>query len=134
LRKHGVASVLIVDDDDMFREALAELIEQEGYTAFGVSSGPEALAYLEVAPLKPRLILLDLMMPIMDGWQLLNRLRQNDVFANIALIILSAHSARFVGQGTSAVSVRTMPKPIDTEALLELVKEACGPPSQRPAT
>jgi len=63
-------AVLVVDDDAGIRESLLEFLEEEGYEAFGAENGRRALELLEEIE-SPRLILLDLMMPVMDGWQFL---------------------------------------------------------------
>src|SRR4030095_16530482 len=60
--------VLVVDDDDGIREAIVDLLVEEGFDAVGAGNGLEALNLLAEAPRKPSLILLDLMMPELDGW------------------------------------------------------------------
>src|SRR5215510_8699670 len=60
--------VLVVDDDQDIRDALCELLRDEGYEAIAVANGEEALTYLKGGNL-PCVILLDLMMPVMDGWE-----------------------------------------------------------------
>lgn len=66
----GRGMVLVVDDDPAVRQGLLEFLEDEGYSAVGVENGRRALEVLEQIE-SPRLILLDLMMPVMDGWQFL---------------------------------------------------------------
>ena len=61
-------AVLIVDDDNDVRSALAELLEEEGFSVEGAANGREALALLRGGTVHPAVILLDLMMPGMDGW------------------------------------------------------------------
>src|SRR4051812_40483271 len=85
------AEVLVVEDDDLIREGIREVLEAEGYTTEGAANGEEALFYLEGATTLPKLVLLDLRMPILDGWGLVNRLRQNSAFALLPLAIMSAH-------------------------------------------
>src|SRR5579862_4602951 len=62
------SGILIVDDDPDIRDSLKEVLEDEGYEVNGVANGREALDYLRKSP-RPCVILLDLMMPVMDGWQ-----------------------------------------------------------------
>src|SRR5262249_54943332 len=70
LMVHVVApTVLIVDDDRDIREALTQALVEGGYTAVGVANGQEALRWLRTATPAPCLILLDLAMPVMNGWQ-----------------------------------------------------------------
>jgi len=118
--------VLVVDDDDALREALVDLIETEGYTASGVANGREALNYLEVGAARPKLILLDLMMPIMDGWEVLKELRRVDALATITVVIISARYSDLADVTDPSLPVRRMPKPIDTQALMRVLKETCG--------
>ena len=61
--------MLVVDDDEATRGALIAILEDEGYRAIGAADGAQALSVCEKEP--PSLILLDLMMPVMDGWQFL---------------------------------------------------------------
>jgi len=110
LGKHRVASVLVVEDVDILREGLVDFVEAQGCTAVGVGNGQEALEYLEAAPLRPKLILLDLKMPIMNGWELLNKLRQVEAFATIPLVIMSAHRHEMPGPAETAFSVLFMDK------------------------
>ena len=71
-------TVLVVDDDPAVREGLLAFLEDEGYSALGVENGLRALEVLDEID-SPRLILLDLMMPVMDGWQFLaERARRAD--------------------------------------------------------
>jgi CheY-like chemotaxis protein len=83
------ATVLVVDDDAEIRQALAELLEDEEYTVRLAANGSEALAQI-ARGLKPDVILLDVMMPIMDGWHFLSaRLRHPDL-VEVPIIIISA--------------------------------------------
>ena len=83
------ATVLVVDDDAEIRQALAELLEDEEYTVRLAANGSEALALIAHG-LKPDVILLDVMMPIMDGWHFLSaRLRHPDL-VEVPIIIISA--------------------------------------------
>jgi two-component system chemotaxis response regulator CheY len=63
------ATVLVVEDDEATRDVLIAILEEDGYHAVGAANGAQALAVCEKEP--PNLILLDLMMPVMDGWQFL---------------------------------------------------------------
>ncbi len=125
--RHGIASVLVVDDDEDLREEIVELIENEGYTATGVTDGKEALDYLTIVPTKPKLMLLDLMMPAMDGWEVLNEMRQSEMLATIPVVIISARYTELAGASVPGLRVRSMAKPLDSEALLSVVRETCGP-------
>jgi CheY-like chemotaxis protein len=80
--------VLIVEDDADIREALHELLEMAGYDASEAANGLEGLAAARRAP--PDLIVLDLMMPVMDGWQFRRAQRSDPALASIPVIAISA--------------------------------------------
>ena len=70
-RKASSQRVLVIDDDADIRGALVGALEDEGYRAMSAANGLEALEVLRILPTPPSVILLDLMMPVMDGWQFL---------------------------------------------------------------
>jgi CheY-like chemotaxis protein len=110
-------AVLIVEDDEPVRDAMREILEEEGYVITCAVNGEEALRVLAGVP-HPRLILLDLMMPVMNGWELLRALRASATLAGIPVVVLSSLS------GTEApVGVPAVKKPISMQALLRLVEE-----------
>lgn len=80
---------MIVEDDPDFRENLRHLLEFLGHQTIVAENGFTALRHLCRMEKLPRLLLLDLMMPVMDGWQLLQELQRNAVFAEIPVIIMS---------------------------------------------
>lgn len=82
-------AVMIVDDDDAIREALEDVLSDEGYDVVGVSDGQQALDYLH-AEKRPHAILVDLWMPVMDGWKFLNALLDDPRFCRIPLVVLTA--------------------------------------------
>ena len=85
------AALMIVEDDADISEALAEALEDHGHTVIVAADGQEALDKLRAAAVLPRLILLDLMMPVMDGWQFRAAQRQDANLAEIPVVLLSAH-------------------------------------------
>lgn len=113
--------VLIVEDDQDLREMMAQLLSLEGFRAASVANGREALDYLQDAE-TPRLILLDLMMPVMDGWEF-RRLQQADpALRSVPVIVLSAlDQARATGLDATAF----LKKPLDFDRLLALVRTYC---------
>jgi CheY-like chemotaxis protein len=118
-RKSGI--VLIVDDDEDVRDAVRTILQDEGYETLEASHGREALSILRERDVPPAVILLDLMMPTMDGWQLRARLREDPALAEIPIVIMTAHAA-FQRAVTSATpDTPILPKPIDVERLLDLV-------------
>jgi CheY-like chemotaxis protein len=82
-------SILIVDDDDAIREALEDVLSDEGYHVVGMSDGQQALTYLQ-AEQRPSAMLVDLWMPVMDGWKFLEAVLDDPRFSRIPLIVLTA--------------------------------------------
>lgn len=84
----GKGKILIVDDDENAVEILTRMLAREGYTSLAAQSGPEALRLLEQESVD--VILLDVMMPGMDGFEVCARLRDNDQWRQIPVILLTA--------------------------------------------
>jgi CheY-like chemotaxis protein len=126
-RRRGI---LIVEDDADIRETLQHLLESSGYTARAAGNGQEALEMIESLG-HPCLILLDLMMPVMDGWAFLSALECNERLASVPIVIVSAYTDRGV---VSERAQQVLQKPVDIHALMEAVREHCGdPPEEEPA-
>jgi CheY-like chemotaxis protein len=114
--------VLIVEDDADLREMMAQLLTLEGYTAAAVANGREALDYLHDGHDKPNLILLDLMMPVMDGWEFRLAMQADPGLADLPVIVLSALDP---SSGRGVDSVAYLKKPLDFDRLLTLVRKHC---------
>jgi CheY-like chemotaxis protein len=117
----GHCPVLIVEDDADLREMMAQLLTLEGFQTEAVANGKEALEYLRTAT-RPDLILLDLMMPVMDGWEFRRHQRQDPRLAEVPVIVLSALD------GSRALDVdgtAFLKKPLDFDHLIELVRRYC---------
>ena len=113
--------VLIVEDDDDLREMMAQLLSIEGFQTTTVANGREALEYLHGAT-KPDVILLDLMMPVMDGWEFRRQQKADPELAPVPVIVLSAlDPSRAAGVDAAAF----LKKPLDFDRLLELVRAHC---------
>ena len=84
------AGVLVVDDDPDVREITQLVLENSGYRVLTAHDGTEALEVLRASPQRPCLILLDLMMPKIDGFGVIERLRANSELRNIPIIVISA--------------------------------------------
>lgn len=110
------ATVLVVDDDEDIRFTTRSVLEEEGYAVLLAADGEEALRYLRALP-RPKLVLLDLRMPEMDGHVFLRALQADTELASIPVIILSAASEE-VATGLPYPSLR---KPFELEALLRAV-------------
>jgi CheY-like chemotaxis protein len=85
-----VATVLIVEDNEPSRDALARRLERRGYTALMAVDGPQGVSLARSA--KPDLILMDLGLPGIDGWEATNRLKSDRETRDIPVIVLSAHA------------------------------------------
>ncbi|HWP34752.1 MAG TPA: response regulator [Thermodesulfobacteriota bacterium] len=117
------AGVLIVEDDLDIGEVIRLTLEGEGFPAAVARDGREAIAHLRAAGL-PCLILLDLMMPVMDGWQFRAALRRDSAWAAIPVVVISADGR--VSQKAAALDAAAcLQKPIDLDLLLETVKRHC---------
>jgi CheY-like chemotaxis protein len=87
-RGDGSAQVLVVDDDPRSRDMLRRTLQKEGWTVVEAVNGREALGQLEHS--RPALVLLDLLMPEMDGFEVLERMRREDAWRAVPVIIVTA--------------------------------------------
>lgn len=119
------ADILLVDDDPAVRDSFREVLEEEGFRVMMAQHGLEALDLLRHMPL-PRLIILDLMMPVMDGWSFLEAQRLDSVLRTIPVVVLSARvlSDREAEQLGIGLYLR---KPINLVSLLMIVESYCRP-------
>jgi CheY-like chemotaxis protein len=114
------ATILVVEDDDDIREAIGEVLTHEGYHVALAENGRHALEKLDEVE-RPCLVLVDLVMPHMDGWDLLTALAKNDRLATIPVVVMSA--AAHPERSTNLTIVK---KPIDLSIMLDIVKAHCG--------
>lgn len=117
-------SILIVEDDLDIREALAEALGFEGYDVFLAENGQEALDVLRAGPL-PHVILLDLLMPVMNGWQFRQEQLADPALAGVPVIVVSASAPG------DARPDRYLPKPFSIDELLSAVAELSEDDLQR---
>ena len=115
--------VLIVEDDTDLRETLADLLQVEGYRTAEAANGREALARLGLTG-PPCLVLLDLMMPVMNGWELREQMRQDPALASIPVAILTG-VRNSTDQAAALDAVGYFQKPLDFDALLATVAIYC---------
>lgn len=121
-----LVSLLIVDDDDDIRDSLAELLSLKGYSVATAANGAEALALLE--DVRPQLILLDLSMPIMSGYQFRAEQRARPAIAHIPIVVMSA-ADNAVEKARDMDSLATLTKPIPFERLAAVIARVCDAPS-----
>ena len=110
--------ILIVDDDESIRETVQMALEFENYATVVAADGAQALDWLR-RNRPPRLILFDLMMPVMDGWQLFDHIKQDERLAGIPVVVITAF-------GRDLGSVGRLPilrKPIDLRDLMRVVSD-----------
>ena len=118
------ATVLVVEDDPDLLEAVSSALEAEGYRVGRARHGLEALGQLRAGK-RPSVILLDLMMPIMNGWQFRHAQRQDSELSKIPVVVVSAkndspqHAAWLEADGY-------IQKPISLETLLATVQRYCS--------
>ena len=111
--------ILVVDDDPDLRVALGEILTDAGYEVGSAADGRQALEILRSGP-KPDLILLDLMMPVMNGWQFLAQRGKDPQLARIPVVAISAVGA-FVQQVEPIEAAAFLRKPVALGDLLETV-------------
>jgi CheY-like chemotaxis protein/anti-sigma regulatory factor (Ser/Thr protein kinase) len=117
--------LLLVDDDPEILEATGQVLREWGYAVDAASDGPTALQLARKA--RPDLMLIDLMMPVMDGWTLIDRMREEQVAADVPVVVFSAdREARDVA-GRADAALR---KPFELEELQDVVERLLRP---RPA-
>ncbi len=105
--------VLVIEDDRAIREAVAEILSMEGYEVAEAGNGLEGLREARACP--PSLIVLDLMMPTMNGWQFREAQRHDPALADIPVLVLSAYSDM---PGPRLDEAARFPKPFDVVTLL----------------
>lgn len=113
----NVGTVLVVDDESESRGMLARLLEAEGYAVLTAPTGARAMQLAELH--KPDVITLDVMMPGMDGWAVLSRLKQRPEFADIPIVIVSLMPDADMGYALGAADV--LAKPIEIDRLRSML-------------
>ncbi len=121
-----MADILIVDDDPLNRLLLNTILESRDYSIVEASDGKQALAAIEDGP--PRMIIMDLNMPGMDGFDFLRLLRSDSRNADIAIVIHTATSTDSALQELLRLYevADVLPKPFDPQELLRLVADRLG--------
>lgn len=124
-----MARLLVVDDEPSIRLLMAAILEQEGYEVEAVAGGVEALAAVERE--LPDVILLDLLMPEMDGWRFLEELRARGLRSKVRVIIVSAMAdTDSVDRGQREGVREHVAKPFDPRAILRAVEAVLEEPPE----
>jgi CheY-like chemotaxis protein len=117
-----MASILVVEDNDDVREMMAITLELEGHHVATAINGRDALDKLRTGD-KPCLILLDLMMPVMNGWDFRRALDNDPTLKKVPVVVVSAATAELVHRTEAAAY---LPKPFDMDELLHVIGDFCG--------
>ena len=123
----GRQCILVVDDDDMIRDSLSLALDDEGFETRGAGNGREALRLLR--RWRPDLILLDLMMPDLDGWTFRREQRRVKGCASIPVVIVSAVYV-LADEARALAAAAAFPKPFDLNELIATVSRLLGSPYQ----
>lgn len=115
--------ILVVEDDDDIRRSLVDLIEDEAFQVRAAANGREALTLLR-SGLRPSLILLDLMMPVMDGWEFAEAVADDLRMAEIPIYVMTAMSSIEIAPRRT---VGVLPKPLDIVYLLSIIRRHAVP-------
>lgn len=118
---------MLAEDDLEIRDIVQELLEQRGYDVIPARTGRQALDFLSLDPRSPPdVVILDLMMPIVTGWQVLDAIQHNPALASVPVVILTATS-----QDRPSGAAVFLRKPFRIEALLEAVERLDGNTANR---
>jgi len=117
-----MSTILVVDDDSDIREVVQQVLESEGFSTIGARDGVNAMAVLNKLAEPPCLILFDLMMPVMNGWELAAALSNDDRWTGMARLAMSAQTGD-LDLGTTPI----LRKPFFNEQLISAVRVVCPP-------
>jgi two-component system chemotaxis response regulator CheY len=114
--------ILVVEDDDAIRELVSDVLRDDGYEVREATNGAEALGRIQDE--RPDLIVLDLMMPVMDGWTFVEKCHRQAFCNDVPIIVTSAsHDLPRTAERLRSFGVRTcLAKPFDVDGLLALVE------------
>jgi CheY-like chemotaxis protein len=117
-------SVLVVDDDVDIRDSLAEVLDEDGFAVLTASNGREAFEVLHTASSKPSVILLDMTMPVMDGWEFRKAQRDDPELASIPVAVFSAQpNIEMAAKCVEAAAY--FRKPLSVDELIETLDSLC---------
>jgi CheY-like chemotaxis protein len=130
MKKPLCKSILIADDNGDIRDTIEDTLKSAGYEVFAEKDGKEALNRLKMMK-SPTLVLLDLMMPVMSGWEFLDAKKSDAVLKPHQIITISSISATASIEDPAPLETAgALQKPIGLEPLLKMVQQFCGMPSQ----
>ena len=120
-------TVLVVEDDDFLRETLTDALCEEGFKVASVADGQEALIWLSATSSNPKLILTDLLMPNLDGWQLCERLRADEHWQHIPVVVLSS-ALHLRAWPTDSLPAGQLRKPPNLTQMFDLLNKLIAAP------
>ena len=120
--------ILVVEDDSDLRESLSQALRDHGFTVSSASNGQQALDLLR-AGTRPSLILLDLMMPVLNGWELRDALRQDPALSAIPQLVISAYMDEAEQHVLALPPDDCIRKPFHIRILLDAIERHCQPGS-----
>ncbi len=113
-------TVLVAEHDAELRERLVALLGRHGYKVVAVTNGLDALARLHSSP-RPALVILDLQMPLVDGWRVLAERERDETLRSLPVIVVSGERA--AAERVAAAHATFIPKPLSTDRLFEVMNE-----------
>jgi CheY-like chemotaxis protein len=111
--------VFIIDDDLNIRGLLSKYMSKDGYSVFACATGKEAISSIKL--LKPFVITLDILLPDIEGWEILKNIKEDDEIKNIPVIVITSTLDK--EKALSLNADRFMSKPIQKENLLKVIRE-----------
>ncbi|MEA2108107.1 MAG: response regulator [Pseudomonadota bacterium] len=112
--------IMAVEDNEDNRDLIVKILSHRGYDVIGVSNGSEALARL--AEVAPDLVLMDINLPGMDGYEVTRRIRDNEVFAKVPIVALTAHAMHGDREKSLAAGCNAyVAKPIDVHTFPDII-------------
>jgi CheY-like chemotaxis protein len=111
--------VLLVENDRDIRQAMTELLEDEGYECIVAEHGHAALDVLSRQ--MPSLLLIDLLMPIMNGVELITRLRRDPRWSDLPMVVMTAAGDRIIGVDVESLNVPVLRKPVEIGSLVQVL-------------
>ncbi len=118
--------MLVVDDDADIRETITDVLEMRGYRVRSAVNGLEALNLLRSGA-RPCLILLDLMMPVLNGWEFRAEQTRDEQLANVPVVIISGDGSTSQKAATMGISLY-LRKPLELSVMLDVVRRHCPSP------
>ena len=121
LRKLALAPVMVIEDDHDTRVSLRSFLEEEGFEVWTATHGRSAISMLRSATELPGMIILDLRMPLMDGWAFAEVIKCDPALAKLPVVVITADR-----NSPPPNVIEVLAKPIKVDRLLQLVEQYCG--------